>query len=183
MSDLDKAIALAKKISAKIPEKKKRGRPSILTFPNDEKYLRGIGENRVKDIRTLHNLHYQARATRLLGLAKTDHPKFPYHWLTNPAGQVFGKSMQSTYKATIIAELGRIKDKDDMKSAAKEICRLKPKTKDAVKMIRGWRLGRGPEVPSLEAMLHDTAEKYIEKYPNVTRKDAQEVFRILAKEF
>ena len=45
---------------------------------------------------------------------------------------------------TILAELGRIEDEDDLRSIARQICELKPGSKEAVAMIRQWRTGKSP---------------------------------------
>jgi hypothetical protein len=155
MSDIDKAfeLAIAETISEKmqeaVPEKKKRGRPrSVLTGFFNEPEIRSWAGNSFKDVRSLQNQRYYHRAWQVLALGSDN-----FKWLYDPAKQVIGVSEQRGVRKTIIAELGRIKNRQHMLEAATEICRRKPKTKDAVAMIRRWRLGRGPEVPSLEEVL------------------------------
>jgi hypothetical protein len=58
------------------------------------------------------------------------------------------------WKASILVELGRIEDIQEMLNIAAEICELKPKTKAAILMVRGLRLGRD-DLVMRGALLHD----------------------------
>ena len=48
------------------------------------------------------------------------------------------------YRQTILQELGRIEDADNLKAVARQLCKLKPSAREAVAMIRHFRLGQQP---------------------------------------
>ncbi len=60
-----------------------------------------------------------------------DDPEGRFQWLCDPVTQVI--------RVGILAELGRIGDPDAMCAIAARICELKPRTGEAVAMIRRWR--------------------------------------------
>lgn len=67
---------------------------------------------------------YQTRAMEVL----CDDPEDRYAWLCDPVTQVI--------RVGILTELGRIDDDDAMRAIAARICELKPRTEDAVAIIR-----------------------------------------------
>lgn len=46
----------------------------------------------------------------------------------------------------MLVELGRVEDPDELRIVARRICKLKPKARDAVAMIRRYRVGEPPRV-------------------------------------
>ena len=77
---------------------------------------------------------------------------------------------QKAWRPTILAELGRIPDDQDLKAMAGRICQLKPQTKDAVLLIRRWRKGqeRPGDAGSLAAALAACINDYLKRYPSTT---------------
>jgi hypothetical protein len=112
------------------------GRPRALN-PEQERLAWGVGIfKQGKSRRTHLNAYYAIRALTRLGLK---HPGFSgdkaiFLWLSDD------KANPVVYRATILAELGRIEDPDLLQEVAERICELKPRTSDAVAMIRRCRL-------------------------------------------
>jgi hypothetical protein len=167
-------------ISENFSEKGKRGRPRLMQ-PELEKRIRE--EKPYTDLRTLHNEHYEARAFRILGLSPNNPPDFPFSWLSDNSKVELGLSKRRGHRKTILAELGRIADKKNLIEAATEICLRKPKTQDAIKLIRGWRLGRASDSVTLESTLRKAIENYIQKHNNVTDNDIYESLSLLEEEY
>jgi hypothetical protein len=86
--------------------------------------------------RSRQNVHYRERALLRLGFGK----EAGFQWLADFERMKAGKP--HAWRKTILAELGRIEDEDDFRAIALRICELKPKTHDAVAMIRDARFGR-----------------------------------------
>lgn len=167
-------------LSENFSEKKKRGRPR-LWHPELEEIIRR--DKQFCDTRTLHNEEYEARAVAVLGLSPDNPPEFPFSWLGDNSRLEVGKSGRRAYKKTILAELGRFKNKNKLINAARVICRLKPKTQEAIKMIRGWRLGRVPSSVSLESTLRKAIDDYRKQHPGVTDAEIYETLSSLDEEY
>lgn len=135
------------------------------------------------DIRTLQNEQYEVRANSVLGINLYNPPDFPFLWLGDFSKSGNNKSQRRWYKKTILAELGRIKSDKKLIKAATEICRLTPKTQEAIKMIRGWRLLRTPEPVSLESTLRKTIEEYRKQHPDITDAEIYETLSLLDEEY
>ncbi len=168
-------------ISEIFSEKKKRGRPRLFPLDWEKDMRRGEGAN--LDLRTLHNESYESRAVKVLGLSPNNPPDFPFLWLGDVSKLEFGFSKRRGYRKTILAELGRIAKKKDLIEAATEICRRKPKTLDAVKMIRGWRLGRASASVTLETTLRKAIENYRKNQSELTDHDIYESLSLLEEEY
>lgn len=172
----EKGIAISENFS----EKKKRGRPRLF-HPEYEKVIRRGRE--YTDIRTIYNQEYETRAFTVLGLSPKNPPDFPFSWLGDESKIEVGKSRRCGFRKTILSELGRIDNDSNLIEAAKEICRLKPKTQDAVKMIRGWRLRRAYAPVSLESSLRKAIEDYRKNHPDIKDKDIYETLCSLEEEY
>ncbi len=80
---------------------------------------------------------------------------------------------------TIRAELGRLADKEDLIAIAKMVCAGKPKARDAVRLIREYRLTQSgrrrtvaePHSIRLAAVLGKVIEDYRTRYPDTTDLD------------
>ncbi len=119
--------------------KKQRGRPRLLE-PDHLAQYRGLWGTELSD-RTMQNRHFVSRAATVLGLGETaaDHP---YRYLINPDGVTpLGKK---TVRFTILTELGRMADLEDMRYLADHICANRLPTAAAVALIRRVRLGDAP---------------------------------------
>lgn len=167
-------------LSEKFSEKKKRGRPRLLN-PEHEKSLRQ--GNSYCDIRTIYNKDYATRAQTVLGIKPNNPPDFPFLWLGDFSKIEIGKSQQRGYRKTILAELGRIADDKNLIEAATEICRRKPTAREAIKMIRSWRLGRASVPITLELILRQAIESYRKKLPEITNNEIYESLSFLEEEY
>ncbi len=167
-------------LSENFSVKRKRGRPRLMQ-PEFENSIRM--DMPYSDIRTIQNNDYEARAGMILGISPDNPPDYPFSWLCDFGKIEFGKSQRRAYRKTILSELGRIEQVKNLIEAATEICRLKPKTQDAVKMIRGWRLRRPVVSETLESTLRIAIKNYRKKHPEIANNDIHEsliaVFRIM----
>jgi hypothetical protein len=103
-------------------KKQKKGRPRLLNCDMEAILKSSFSEN--KTHRSLQNKFYLLRSFRLI---KSD-PALG--WLYQE-----GESI----RATILSELGRIDRDEDLLTLARELCALKPKTRDAIILIRTFR--------------------------------------------
>jgi hypothetical protein len=128
-------------------------------------WFRRTGYSHVKTERGLQNQFYEARA---MGLLMND-PNF--HWLCSSQEQAIRDTAK--IRAGVLAELGRIKDDDDLRAVAAQICELKPKTKMAVAMIRRARLGKkkSGDVQDLARTLARCIDAYTETHSGITLPD------------
>jgi hypothetical protein len=120
------------RISEAASEKRKRGRPPVF----DPAYRSEIGGlfNEVTTHRGMTDCLYRQRAFNLLSKDGR------FAWVADGPRSAAGAP--DALKSSILVELGRIPNDEDLKAVALRICELKPKTKDAVSMIRRVRLGR-----------------------------------------
>jgi hypothetical protein len=126
-------------ISENVSKKEKRGRPRIVDSKLEEIYRNDVGSYTSR--RTVHNVHYRVRAMSVLGLFDKPFPE-AFRWLCDSSKQgIKGQSDRQGYRSTIMAELGRFSDDEVLRAYAGVICELKPKTQDAVRFLRCWRLG------------------------------------------
>lgn len=147
--------------------KKRRGRPRM----RDEKSwfaAKMLMPPGTKSPRSVSNYEYLCRAMMFLDLAKDEHVEL--RWIFN-----LDAMMQATphaWRPGILTELGRIKDLDDMRRIALEICELKPKTtREACAMIRKWRMARDgkahkkADALELAKMLAKVVDDYCATHP------------------
>jgi len=114
--------------------KKKQGRPRLLEPGHLAAYRALLGPE-LSD-RTLQSRHFVSWAMTVLGLDETpaDHP---YRFLFDP-------DRKKGVRHTMLAELGRVTDPDDMRYLADHICANRLPTAAAVALIRRVRLGDAP---------------------------------------
>jgi hypothetical protein len=122
-------------ISENSSEKPRRGRGRPRAFDaNVENAYWGIGL--LQDGQTRRNhLNVLWFAHGLAVLRRNDEPLFRY--LFGDVKEVGSKMFR---RKTVIAELGRIEDEAEMLAVARDICEKKPKAREAIAMIRGYRL-------------------------------------------
>ncbi len=116
--------AVSETVSENISEKR-RGRPPVF----DDFFLNAL-KSRSQNIRTRRGLQNRAWATMAIFALEEDFP-----WLLT----------EERARWTILGELGRWRDKDDIRFLAGELCRTKPRTEDAVPRLRNLRLRYGDE--------------------------------------
>lgn len=148
--------AQAPTISESDSEKPKRGRPRITSAMDDaffRHFFPGCGR------RTATNHCHMHRAMRLLG--RNSEATWLYDAERTVAGEV-------KLRFTILAELGRIDDDDLLLEVAAELCRLKPKARDAIAMIRRLRGAqcepKYSHTVALTYALLTTIEEYITRH-------------------
>jgi len=117
-----------------VSEKRRRGRPRLLT-PRERGSLRNLFPDNTTE-RSLQDIDYRLRA---IGLLKE---QAEFAWLYDPQRVRAGE--KRCWKPLILTELGRIADDEELLTAAREVCRLKPKAHDAARIVRRFRIGREP---------------------------------------
>lgn len=112
--------------------KKKRGRP--LSVFHDEENRRQVASifREGKGARTLVNRVYFTRAMQALGFGKE--AEFFY----------LGNTETDRFRMVILTELGRINDPELIRNLARDICRVKMKTAEAVAALRKRRAAAKP---------------------------------------
>jgi len=131
-------------ISEAASQKRKRGRPPVFN-PGYRAAMKTIFPD-IKTHRGMTDSLYRGRAINLL----TKDGRFA--WVADGARMKAGAP--GAWKPSILVELGRIPNDENLKAVALRICELKPKTKDAVSMIRRARLGREAEGNYLKLFAH-----------------------------
>jgi len=122
-------------ISESLSKKRKRGRPRLLST-RDELNLDRLFPGRSR--RTLQNRRYAAHAMEALGGGDAPDPG-RYAWIWNGTKGV-GPAGKGT-KWTILAELGRLRGPDVIRSAARLVCDERLTTAQATGLVRQVRLG------------------------------------------
>lgn len=156
-------------ISENISEKPRRGRPRLLSKELEQIAI--FKDGPYCSPRTHQNGHYEIRALRVLDITGDQLPE-EYRWLMDPDKQREGRSERQGYRKTILAELGRIDDDECLQAVAKRICELKPKTRDAILMIRRWRVGgsKPADVRQLANEVIRTINDYLQRHPSTTHQ-------------
>jgi hypothetical protein len=149
------------------PQKRKRGRPRIYSDTDRalRKFVAGDGKTGPMSRRTEENAYFRIRAQGVL----TADPEKRFAWLASQE--------EKRYQATILGELGRIDNDEDLLAVALRICEEKPTTTDAVAWIRSLRLGRYPQgtSPELLELLRTTLNRYLQTHDGVDLSDARYV--------
>ena len=140
------------------PTSRPPGRPRAIPQEVEEEIARGAPHVRTR--RGRQNIYYRTLAEKIL----TDDPRCT--WLTGGAA-----------KTAVLTELGRFEDPDEMRKAARAVCRARPRPKvsDAAAMIRRRRTGAAPQVDPqvLEAQLASVTDAYLAAHPGVTWVEVQ----------
>ena len=102
---------------------KKRGRPAALTPEQKALFERAFPE--LKTVKSLQNKWFMGRAI---------------HVTRNQAGLEWLLGGENHFvKQTILFELGRVKHDADLLTLARDLCELKPTSRESIYMIRNWR--------------------------------------------
>jgi len=119
-----------------------------------ERFLRSLYP-KVKSARGLQQKQHQTRAVLLV----MDQPDL--RWLFDP--------QNGTCRTTILTELGKIDSDELLLEMAREICRRRPKSREAVAAIRRFRGVRDePSSHKLTIKLIKTIDAYLKRYPTTT---------------
>ena len=145
--------------------KRGRGRPPIMdaaAVAQIEKFFPHI-----KTRRGMQDLEYRTFAV----FALKDDARFI--WVMGEKG--------TNGKPAILSELGRCFLPNTIQTAALKICELKPKTKDAVTLIRSWRTGKTPEWNPFDLGNHiiSTINEYKRRHSEMPWSDVENVLRVV----
>jgi len=145
--------------------KRKRGRPPSMDKATEAKI--DLLFPRITTRRGKQNIDYQMYAEGVL----KDDPRF--FWV------VGNKEMK--WKPTLLTELGRCIFDETIKIVALRICELKPKTKDAVAMIRSWRTGKSPKwnVFDLGNHIINAINEYKRHHPGMPWSEVEDVLWVV----
>lgn len=157
-------------ISETVSQKQGRGRPTLMT--RDEVALYGaIGlfdDNTTR--RGRNNVFYRQRALLVIGGGRE--PEFS--WLADRVAMERGE--KKSWRPTILGELGRIEDDELLRAFARELCRAKPRAREAVVMVRRHRIGgcRPGNPIALAGEIRSTVNAYLQRHPDVAWADVLE---------
>lgn len=117
--------------------KHKVGRPIAMPVQRFTNEMLGAPK---RSPRQQSNIAYAQHAFGVLKHAGCDADPI-FHWLCGPIVDTPGK-----FPTSVLAELGRFADADDIIEYAKQVCEIEPRmtAKDAVAALRLIRLGRVP---------------------------------------
>lgn len=145
--------------------KSQRGRPK--RFNEEVMALSRYCAPEVKTTRQLANISYRQRALAILWEDSR------FLWLCDQEQMKAGAA--KAWRRGILSELGRIDDPHDLRTVAEQVCKLQPKTKIAIALIRRWRLGKGKKDGWLSLMvtLERTVNDYIGTHPGAPWDDVE----------
>jgi hypothetical protein len=152
--------------------KRKRGRPRLFSEEEMQRLDRIHRQTRDKRTgRSLQNFAYFAHAMAVIEPLLPTQPEL--RWLCDPDAVMRG---EARLQMTIMQELGRIYPNAQLVAFAVRICELRPKTREAVKMLRKARLEHGAKgsIDDLAEVLRRTLNNYLRWRPHLTLADAQE---------
>jgi hypothetical protein len=152
------------RLSETVSENRRRGRPRVFDAATFAR-LRAELQRDTPDVsdRTVQNRLYQYKAQALLNGHEWA------RWLIDPAGIL--RRTRGTYRQTILQELGRLPNDQDLVEMAQWICRQKPTAREAVRIIRALRRGYRPpgDVADLSARIIDLLNDYLRHHAGVDR--------------
>jgi hypothetical protein len=130
---------------------------------------RQMGDTRTP--RALQNFAYMAHAIAVLEPLLPRHPEL--RWLYDPDAIM---RREAHFQQTIMQELGRVQDEGYLVALAIRICELRPKSHEAVKMLRRARVQHGARgsIEGLTDVLRRALNDYLRWRPDLTLADAQE---------
>jgi hypothetical protein len=82
---------------------------------------------------------------------------------------------------TLLSELGRLKDPEDIRTIALQLCKLRPRTADGVAMIRQLRTGKSP-LPSWDKLsdrIIAVLDSYQTTHPTTTHAEMLEALDVV----
>ena len=153
--------------SENVSEKPKRGRPPAFP-PELEAGYDGLALfDGIHSRRGRVNVYYRMQALRALkGIPGVE-------WVYDEARARAGEP--GAWRQTILIELGRIRDPDAIRKVARQLCELKPTTREAVAMVRRWRLDQplsAGDADQLQEHLRNALNDYITRHPAMPLAEA-----------
>lgn len=144
-------------------EKRRRGRPRLKLFtPEAEAMYEACGVfDGVRTTRTRQNLMYRQRAMDVLGVLKDER----FKWLFDVAKVQADEP--NAMRHSVLVELGRIKDEDEMREVALYLCETRPTAREAVQIVRNFRTGKQSQgdVNQLKEEIHRLMADYLTRHP------------------
>ena len=143
----------------------KSGRPPLMSV-EQEAFLTACGLfTNSTTRRSKMNVFYRQRAVSILS-------EGDYKWLFDEE-KVMSDGGDKYWKPTILTELGRIENDDDLRAVASQLCERKPATRDAVLMVRTFRTGGLPAGDSIQLAneIIQTINRYRHSHADVTKQD------------
>jgi hypothetical protein len=139
---------------------KKRGRPKAWS-----EAAMAVSRFCVPDVKTTRHLQNVAYRQLAMGYLAND-PAFA--WLCDSERMTAG---DAAWRPGILAELGRFLEEETIKAYAARICELKPKTKDAIAMLRRARTGKAsaPDTLDLTNKIIGLINQYAADRPGMTK--------------
>lgn len=121
-----------------------------------------------------------SRAMRVIEPLLPKHPEL--RWLIDPEAIMRG---EGHLQQSIMQELGRVLDDGRLVAFALEMCKRRPRSRDAVKMLRQARLKHGAKgsVDALTERLRCEVNEYLRWRPDLTLTDAKDAVWQLYKLF
>jgi hypothetical protein len=148
--------------SQNVETKKKRGRPRKILKPEHEAACRSIGEfDNARTRRSQQDVQYMWRATSLLDAHKDSR----FKWLFDLEAVM--NNRPNAKRRAILAALGRIDGDDVMRGVALYICEQRPTAREAVQIIRNFRLSNQStgDVKQLKDELDRLIADYTTRHP------------------
>jgi hypothetical protein len=142
-----------------------RGRPSLMSVEQEAVFTAlGLFTDSTPR-RSKMNVFYRHRALGILS-------EGDYKWLFDEE-KVMADGGGKHWKPTILTELGRIENDDDLRAVASELCERKPATRDAVLMVRTFRTGGLPAGDSIQLAneIVQIVNRYRHSHAGVTKQD------------
>lgn len=151
----------------------KRGRPAVMDAETEALFICSGLFSKDSPRRSKMNVYYRQRAVSVLGGCD-------YKWLVDE--RMIMLEGDKHWKPTILTELGRIEDEDDMRAVAERLCEMKPTTRDAVLMVRSLRTGGLPAGDTLQLAneIIQTINRYLHSHVGVTREGIFDALRTAA---
>jgi hypothetical protein len=115
----------------------------------------------VKSYRHRADIVYQQRALHVLAFGPKPER---FLWIVN--GPACEAGHPGAWRPGILAALGRIEDDETLRKVARDICRRRPKVKDAITRIRHYRTGHTPRatVHQLAGQIVATIQQYADRH-------------------
>ena len=164
-------------MTATVSEKfsRKPGRPRVIPADCESAISFLVSDNN-SSARTRTNIWYRQRAIAIIYDAANPGR---FAWVLPPF-EALRYGHGKIKRNTLLYELGRIDDHQELLEAAEFLCRRKPPTKEGLTIIRRWRLnGRSKPASSpdlLQTHLLQTLcrafDDYRSAHPDLTREDA-----------
>lgn len=152
--------------------KKKRGRPATIS-ESSRAFIRSTFSETTSR-KGQDDIFYRVEAISIIQGSGDD----TLRWLADPEKMKAGG--RGGWKPSILTELGRIGDEDELLTVARQLSALSPRptSKVCVAMIRQYRIGRTkPDPLSLANQIIATVNRYLSSHPDMTAEQIGDAMR------